>query len=85
MGIESVHQQKDPRIAIQAPLLLVAAGLDIHEDDSIKRRQAAHDWIASGNAELFRNYIDAHPEQVIDADDDAAVVALWEQITHTLH
>ena len=87
MGLESGQNEKtkNPRLAAQVPLILVAAGLDVKETDITKRRQAAQAWIESGNAKVFGDYMDAHPDETLDPNDTEALSALWEKIKPTIH
>jgi hypothetical protein len=89
MGLESGHNEssreivKDPIIALQKPLALIAAGLSIDEMDKTKRNHAMKEWIEH-DAAPFREYVEMHPEIHLDPNDLEGMKHLIEEI-RTLH
>ncbi len=77
MGLESRQEQpKDPLIVAQVALAQLAF-------ESEDRRAAMAHWLAGGDSSLaahFREYVEAHPGEPIDAQDKAALQTLLEKI-----
>ena len=64
---------------IQGPLALIAAGLDIHEPDKVKRREAMAEWI-KGDGELFRIYAEKHSGELTRKPEDFEDAKLLQQL-----
>ena len=75
------HPKTDPTYEIQGPLALIAAGLDIHEGDRKKRKQALLEWAEGDVSKRFRQYADLHRDELPkDLEDEVALRALLEEI-----
>ena len=85
MGLESHRHEaiKDPMIAIQKPLALIAAGLPVDETDKAKRNHAMQEWLEH-DAAPFREYVETHPDVHLDPSDLEGMRHLIEEI-RTLH
>lgn len=78
MGLESQRneQAKDPLILAQLTLARIASG-------SADHKKAMTEWLAGGDSSLaarFREYVEAHPGERIEAHDVSAMKALLEKI-----
>lgn len=84
MGLERQRNaDKDPRISIQKPLALLAAGFSPEESDREKRNRAMQEWVEH-YAQPFREYVDTHPDIKLDPSDTEGMQHLLEEI-RTLH
>ena len=85
MGLESPRHEavKDPMIAIQKPLALIAADLPVDEADKAKRNHAMQEWLEH-EAVPFRHYVEMHPDVHLDPNYLEGMKHLIEEI-RTLH